>query len=103
MPERLRTEMIEAFAEFFDLPTEEKQVYDNKNIFDSVSHGSTYSLAMKKERYWRNFLRIMLHPEHNSPAKPSGFRFYFNEFFLLYLTLGSLMHKSLICFYLFYF
>ncbi|KAH0452007.1 hypothetical protein IEQ34_019306 [Dendrobium chrysotoxum] len=80
MSESLRTAMIEAFAEFFDLTTEEKQEYNIKNVFDSVSHGTSYSLTMKEERYWRDFLRIHLHPEFNSPAKPPGFRKISEEF-----------------------
>jgi len=74
VPEGLRGSMVAASEEFFNLTEEEKTKYTRKKVLDPIQCGSSFNAALEEVRYWRDFLKVIVHPEFNSPDKPPGFR-----------------------------
>ncbi|RDX77910.1 Protein DMR6-LIKE OXYGENASE 1, partial [Mucuna pruriens] len=59
---------------FFNLEEEEKQEYAGKDVMDPIRYGTSTNVSMDKVLFWRDFLKIVVHPEFHSPDKPPGFR-----------------------------
>ncbi|KAI3835869.1 hypothetical protein MKX03_019270 [Papaver bracteatum] len=77
VPESLKEELINSCMKFFDLSPEEKSVYDGENasdpcILDPIICGTNFNPASESVSFWRDYLRILVHPVFNSPAKPEG-------------------------------
>lgn len=89
--------MIKACQSFFDLPTEEKRDYAGKKFVDPIRWGTSFNTKVDKTYFWRDNLKVHVHPQFNAPQKPVGFRYIMN-----YLTNhGSLITDSVFI-YLFY-
>ncbi|XP_021825024.1 protein DMR6-LIKE OXYGENASE 2-like isoform X2 [Prunus avium] len=73
VPERLMKSMIDACHRFFDLPEEEKKEFQTKNLLDPIRCGTSANVAIEKVRLWRDFLKVIAHPEFNSLYKPAGY------------------------------
>lgn len=68
--------MVDEVFAFFNLREEEKQEYaGNKDVMEPIRYGTSFNVAMDKVLFWRDFLKIVVHPEFHSPDKPLGFRF----------------------------
>ncbi|XP_020689601.1 protein DMR6-LIKE OXYGENASE 2 [Dendrobium catenatum] len=80
VPESLRTLMMEAFTEFFDLSEEERREYLGKRILDPIRHEMGISTTAEGEKYSRDFVRIFVHPAMHSPSKPLHFRAILEEY-----------------------
>ncbi|OMO62829.1 hypothetical protein CCACVL1_22617 [Corchorus capsularis] len=65
--------MIEASRAFFELSEEEKKEYEGQTVVDPIRFGTSSGPA-DKVMFWRDFLKIFVHPKFNSPNKPPGFR-----------------------------
>ncbi|KAG1366557.1 protein DMR6-LIKE OXYGENASE 2 [Cocos nucifera] len=74
VPERLRDEMVDALGGFFDLTWEEKGEYTGKHVMDPIRRGTSFNLNVDRFRFWRDYLKVFVHPVFHSPAKPHGFR-----------------------------
>ncbi|KAI3879208.1 hypothetical protein MKW98_028775 [Papaver atlanticum] len=77
VPESLKEELINSCMKFFDLSPEEKSVYDGENasdpcILNPIVCGTNFNPASESVSFWRDYLRILMHPVFNSPAKPEG-------------------------------
>ncbi|OMO85195.1 Oxoglutarate/iron-dependent dioxygenase [Corchorus capsularis] len=73
VPESMMKAMIEACAAFFELPEEEKQEFEGKHVLDPIRCGTSFNVSVDKVLFWRDFLKIFLHPHFHAPTKPSRF------------------------------
>lgn len=80
----LMEKMVDQVFAFFNLKEEEKQKYAGKEVTDPIRYGTSFNVSGDKVLFWRDFLKIIVHPEHHSPDKPAGFRFHLilHHFFL---------------------
>jgi len=84
--------MVDEVFAFFNLREEEKQEYAGKDVMDPIRYGTSSNVSMDKVLFWRDFLKIVVHPEFHSPDKPPGFRFYLSLFHIFsQLLRASLM------------
>ncbi|KAI3983785.1 hypothetical protein MKX01_005402 [Papaver californicum] len=77
VPESLKEELINSCMNFFDLSPEEKSVYEVENavdpcVLDPIICGTNFNPAAKSVSFWRDYLRILVHPVFHSPPKPEG-------------------------------
>ncbi|XP_027347783.1 protein DMR6-LIKE OXYGENASE 2-like [Abrus precatorius] len=70
----LMEKMVDEVFAFFNLKEEEKQGYASKDFMDPIRYGTSFNASMDKVLFWRDFLKIVVHPEFHSPDKPVGFR-----------------------------
>ncbi|KAF3975154.1 hypothetical protein CMV_001572 [Castanea mollissima] len=73
VPESLTEAMIEGIREFFNLTDEEKREFEGKNFLDPITCGTSVNTSMEKVYYWRDYLKVFVHPEFHFPNKPAGF------------------------------
>ncbi|XP_010272964.1 PREDICTED: protein DMR6-LIKE OXYGENASE 2-like isoform X2 [Nelumbo nucifera] len=74
VPETLREEMLRGCQSFFDLTEEEKQEYAGKHVLDPIRCGTSFNTSVEKVLFWRDFLKVFVHPQFHSPDKPPEFR-----------------------------
>lgn len=81
--------MIRASESFFDLSDEQKREYAGKKLFDPIRWGTSFNVNVDKTLFWRDYLKIHVHPQFNAPQNPLGFRYIYLktnlEFFCPYL------------------
>ncbi|KAJ0984629.1 hypothetical protein J5N97_002985 [Dioscorea zingiberensis] len=92
VPKSLMETMLDACMGFFNMREEEKQEYNSKHVLDPIRYGTSVNTSVEKFRYWRDYLRFVVHPHFHSPAKPSGFR----ETSIEYATRTREMTKELL-------
>ncbi|KAK4563910.1 hypothetical protein RGQ29_006121 [Quercus rubra] len=73
VPESLMVAMIEGIRGFFNLADEEKREFEGKNLLDPISCGTSVNTSMEQVFYWRDYLKVFVHPEFHFPNKPAGF------------------------------
>ncbi|CAK9174076.1 unnamed protein product [Ilex paraguariensis] len=73
VPEALMKAMINASDEFFNLSKEEKQEFAGKYVLDPIRCGTSFNPSKEKVFFWRDFLKVIVHPEFHFPNKPIGF------------------------------
>ncbi|GAV83244.1 2OG-FeII_Oxy domain-containing protein/DIOX_N domain-containing protein [Cephalotus follicularis] len=73
VPETLREAMIRGGESFFNLPEEEKREYEGKKLFDPIRFGTSFNVSLDKTLFWRDYLKIHVHPSFAAPHKPHGF------------------------------
>lgn len=74
VPETLMNMVIKKSSEFFDLTDEEKKDFEEKDVRDPIRYGTSFNTKKEKFFCWRDFLKLIVHPEFHSPNKPLGFR-----------------------------
>ncbi|KAJ7968276.1 protein DMR6-LIKE OXYGENASE 2-like [Quillaja saponaria] len=74
IPKTLMEKMFVEVFGFFNLTEEEKQEYAGKHVLDPIRCGTSFNSSVEKVFFWRDFLKIFVHPEFHSPDKPAGFR-----------------------------
>ncbi|KAI3961342.1 hypothetical protein MKX01_007056 [Papaver californicum] len=79
VPESFKEELINSCMNFFNLSPEEKSVYQGESasdpcILDPIICGTNFNPASESESvsFWRDYLRVLVHPVFNSPLKPEG-------------------------------
>lgn len=75
VPERLIDAVIDGCKGFFDLAEEEKLEFKGKHVLDPIRYGTSFNPSVDKVFYWRDFLKVFVHPQFHFPNKPSGFRY----------------------------
>lgn len=80
VPESLMKMVMEKSKEFFDLREEEKKVYEENGVLDPIRYGTSFNSKKDEIFYWRDFLKVIVHPEFHCPDKPLGFRSCFISF-----------------------
>ncbi|XP_023552481.1 protein DMR6-LIKE OXYGENASE 2-like [Cucurbita pepo subsp. pepo] len=78
--EGLMKEMVEICREFFDLTEEEKRVYETKHVLDPIRYGTSFNPKMEEVFFWRDYLKVLVHPKFHSPPKPTRFREILEEY-----------------------
>ncbi|KAK2968658.1 hypothetical protein RJ640_012501 [Escallonia rubra] len=74
VPETLIDKVFDASNEFFNLSEDEKRNFDGKNALDPIRCRSSYHNArMENILFWRDYLKVIAHPEFHFPDKPAGF------------------------------
>ncbi|EXC41811.1 putative 2-oxoglutarate/Fe(II)-dependent dioxygenase [Morus notabilis] len=73
VPERLIDAVIDGCKGFFDLAEEEKLEFKGKHVLDPIRYGTSFNASVDKVFYWRDFLKVFVHPQFHFPNKPSGF------------------------------
>ncbi|KAI3525547.1 hypothetical protein L1887_04408 [Cichorium endivia] len=73
VPETLMKMIIEKSNEFFNLTDEEKKDFEEKDVLDPIRYGTSFNSKKDKVFCWRDFLKVIVHPEFHSPNKPVGF------------------------------
>ena len=67
--------MIEGIRGFFNLTDEEKREFEGKNLLDPIRCGTSFNTSIDKVFYWRDYLKVVVHPEFHFPNKPAGLRY----------------------------
>lgn len=73
--ERLRERTLEVCREFFDLSESEKGKYVGRHVLDPIRCGTSFNTSVDTVFYWRDFIKVFVHPDFYSPEKPADFRF----------------------------
>ncbi|KAL8116571.1 2-oxoglutarate-dependent dioxygenase 19-like [Apium graveolens] len=74
--EKLYETLFEKWEEFNLMSDDEKQEFKitTKGVLDRIRFGSNnFSTRYDKVRFWRDYLKLSVHPDFNSPHKPAGF------------------------------
>ncbi|XP_034681766.1 protein DMR6-LIKE OXYGENASE 2-like [Vitis riparia] len=71
--ESLMKGMIEACRGFFDLTEEEKGEFEGKPVLAPIRCGTSSNTSLDKILFWRDFLKVFVHPQFHSLNKPPGF------------------------------
>ncbi|GMH16398.1 hypothetical protein Nepgr_018239 [Nepenthes gracilis] len=74
VPEGIMKEMIDGCKGFFDLTAEEKREFLGKDVLDPIRCGTSFNVSVEKVHFWRDFLKVTVHPQFHFPHKPFGFR-----------------------------
>ncbi|RAL49456.1 hypothetical protein DM860_012889 [Cuscuta australis] len=74
IPESLIREVIEVTDKFFNMPEEEKKRFEGKHVLDPVRCGTSFNASKEKALFWRDFLKVFVHPEFHCPSDPRAFR-----------------------------
>nr|XP_043623214.1 2-oxoglutarate-dependent dioxygenase 19-like [Erigeron canadensis] len=81
IPETSLKMLIEKTLEFFNLDEAEKKDYQETDFFNPIRYGSGYNLNKYKGiSYWRDYLKLFLHPDFHCPNKPLGLSELFFEY-----------------------
>lgn len=73
--ESLREKMFEVCKDFFDLPEAEKREHVGEHVLGPIRYGTSFNPSVEKIHYWRDSLKILVHPTFHSPEKPIDFRY----------------------------
>ncbi|XP_050384516.1 2-oxoglutarate-dependent dioxygenase 19-like [Argentina anserina] len=73
VPEELMKAVMDGTLRFFDLSEEEKHEYEGKHVLDPIRCGTSFNASVDKVLFWRDFLKVLVHPEFHFPDKPTGF------------------------------
>ncbi|KAB5516037.1 hypothetical protein DKX38_026685 [Salix brachista] len=71
---KLLSLILDGCKGFFDLEEEEKQEFKGNHVLDPIRSGTSFNVSVEKVFYWRDFLKVFVHPVFYSPTKPAGLR-----------------------------
>lgn len=75
IPDSLIDKIIRMCQEFHDMSSEEKQKYaDNKGVSNPIRCGTSFNVKVENVHYWRDYLKIITHPNFAFPNKPHGLK-----------------------------
>lgn len=76
VPQKLMDAMLEQLRQFFELPLEEKRRLSGSHFLDGIRCGTSFAVnpEVEKTRCWRDYLKVLVHPDFYSPDVPPGFR-----------------------------
>ncbi|KAL5718379.1 hypothetical protein ACHQM5_011286 [Ranunculus cassubicifolius] len=73
VPESLIERMLGACQDFFDQTEEEKSVNMGTNLVDPILYGTSINTSVVKVGFWRDYLKVLVHPKFHSPTTPPSF------------------------------
>lgn len=76
IPESLIKAIFEVTVEFFNLPEEEKMEYQTKHVLDPIRYGTSFNASKEEIFFWRDYLKVLVHPHFHCPHNPKLFRYY---------------------------
>ncbi|WOL19969.1 hypothetical protein Cni_G28771 [Canna indica] len=74
VPEALRGAVLDAAKDFFDMEEEKKAEYLGRHVLDPIRYGTSFNSTVEDVHYWRDYLKLFVHPEFHCPAKPPNLR-----------------------------
>ena len=75
VPESVMKGMLGVCEAFFNLTNEEKKEFQGtRDVLDPIKCGTSFNVAIDKVLLWRDFIKVIAHPDFYSPHKPAGFR-----------------------------
>ncbi|KAL0422416.1 UNVERIFIED_CONTAM: 2-oxoglutarate-dependent dioxygenase 19 [Sesamum latifolium] len=74
IPEQLMNAVINVTNDFFNLPEEEKPEFQPENVLEPIRYGTSFNTAIEKVFWWRDFLKVFVHPQFHCPHKPHSLR-----------------------------
>ncbi|KAJ6683578.1 hypothetical protein OIU85_007282 [Salix viminalis] len=72
VPQKLLSSILDGCRGFFDLEEEEKQEFKGNHVLDPIRSETSFNVSVEKAFYWRDFLKVFVHPVLYSPTKPAG-------------------------------
>ncbi|KAF5179877.1 Dmr6-like oxygenase [Thalictrum thalictroides] len=73
VPESLMERMLAICQEFFNQPEDVKLQSAEEHVLAPLRYGTSFNPSVDKVFFWRDFLRIWMHPQFYSPPTPAGF------------------------------
>ncbi|KAL3729983.1 hypothetical protein ACJRO7_027047 [Eucalyptus globulus] len=73
VPEGQMKAMVDMLMGFFDLTEEEKREFEGKHVLDGIRWGTSFNTSVDKVFFWRDYLKVRVHPKFHCPSKPEGF------------------------------
>ncbi|XP_030464945.1 2-oxoglutarate-dependent dioxygenase 19-like [Syzygium oleosum] len=73
VPESQMKAMFDMLTRFFDLTEEEKREFEGKHVLDPIRCGTSFNASVDKVFFWRDYLKVRVHPKFYCPTKPEGF------------------------------
>ncbi|XP_060179378.1 2-oxoglutarate-dependent dioxygenase 19-like [Lycium barbarum] len=73
IPENLMKEVIDGTQGFFNMREEEKKEFEGKHVLDPIRCGTSFNASKEKAFFWRDYLKVFVHPKFHSPSKPQGY------------------------------
>ncbi|XP_026416211.1 protein DMR6-LIKE OXYGENASE 2-like [Papaver somniferum] len=72
--ESLINEMMNLCLSFFDLSPDEKSDYVGKDVLNPIRCGTSFNTSVENVYFWRDYLKVLVHPDFHAPLKPNAFR-----------------------------
>lgn len=73
--ESLMNKVIDGTQGFFNLREEEKKEFEGKHVLDPIRYGTSFNTSKEKTFFWRDYLKVFVHPKFHSPSKPDRYRY----------------------------
>lgn len=73
VPVRLMKEMMDACERFFNQTEEEKREFEGRHVLDPIRYCTSFNALVDTASFWRDNLKLFVHPQFHSPNKPRGF------------------------------
>ncbi|KAL8189491.1 hypothetical protein R6Q57_029057 [Mikania cordata] len=74
VPDALIQDMMDVTSEFFNMTNEEKLEFEAHGVLDPIRCSAGLNdVNQNKDTLWREYLRLIVHPNFNCPHKPPGF------------------------------
>ncbi|KAL3329636.1 hypothetical protein AABB24_033804 [Solanum stoloniferum] len=71
--ESLMKKVIDGTQGFFNLKEEEKKEFEGKHVLDPIRYGTSFNTSKDKAFFWRDYLKVFVHPKFHSPSKPDRY------------------------------
>ncbi|KAH7518670.1 hypothetical protein FEM48_Zijuj09G0195600 [Ziziphus jujuba var. spinosa] len=73
VPKEVMDSIIEGCRGFFNLSEEEKLEFKGKQVSDPIRYGTSFHASAEEVFFWRDFLKVIVHPQFHPVNKPPGF------------------------------
>lgn len=73
VPEEVMNRMMDGVEGFYNLTVEEKREFQGSHVLDPIRCGTSFNASVEKVFFWRDFLKVFVHPKFYFPHKPQGF------------------------------
>ncbi|GAB2267992.1 hypothetical protein Dimus_002969 [Dionaea muscipula] len=95
VPERMFEDVIGNCNEFFDLTAEEKREFEGKRVLDPIRCGTSFNVSAEEVHFWRDFLKLHVHPEFNCPHKPPALSGVLSEYCNRVREMGRVLFQGI--------
>lgn len=73
IPEEMMNGIMNGVESFHNMTVEEKQEFQGNHVLDPIRCGTSFNASVEKAFFWRDFLKVHVHPKFYFPHKPQGF------------------------------
>ncbi|KAK4274142.1 hypothetical protein QN277_017417 [Acacia crassicarpa] len=70
--EAMMDEVFRGCESFFNLTEEEKKEFEGRSLMDPIRCGTSFNPDVEKSLFWRDYLKLLVHPRFHAPSKPPG-------------------------------